>query len=233
MGFRFAAVKDAFTPEFRHPENKLVWLLRGVLAGLAVFSLAVEPQFTTRPLLFFSAVVGLLASVGFAFVPTTRPRTLKAAEAATLVSVAWHVIGHAFGVYAAWKAYDTLLHFIVPLTTVLVLYALSQATEWIWDWRRVRPLEVGIYLFSMTLALSTCWEILEFGMDQLAGTREQDSLFDTMIDLIMDVSGALLGAIAVAYVTWLGHEKGPGAVAETPKRPVPTRAPGGTPAGPK
>ena len=227
MGFRFAAVKDAFTPELRHPESKLVWLLRAMLAGLAVFSLAVEPQFTTRPLLFFSAVVGLLASVGFAFIPTRRPRTLRAAEAAVLVSVSWHVVGHAFGVYAAWKAYDTLLHFIVPLTTVLVLYALSQSTNWIWDWRRVSPLEVGIYLFSMSLALSTCWEILEFGMDQLAGTREQDNLYDTMIDLIMDFGGALLGAIAAGYVTWLGRERiGMDNVSETPKRPVPMRAPG-------
>ena len=226
MRFRFAAVRDAFTPEFRHPENKLVWLLRGLLAALAVYSLAVEPEFTTRPLLFFSAAIGLAASVGFAFVPTRRPRTLKAAEAATLVSIAWHVIGHAFGIYAAWKAYDTILHFIVPLTTVLVLYALTQATNWIWDWRRVSPLEVGIYLFSMALALSTCWEILEFGMDQLFGTREQDDLYDTMVDLIMDFSGALLGAIAAGYVTWLGREKvGLEGVSETPKRPVPTRRP--------
>lgn len=225
MRFRFATLREAFTPEYRWPESKLVWLLRVVLAGLAAYSLAVEPTYTTRPLLFFSAVCGLLASVGFAFIPTRRPRTLKAAEAAVLLSFMGHVVGHALGLYQTYPAYDTILHFTVPLATAWVLYALSQATDWIWDWRKVTPLEVGIYLFSMSLALGASWEILEFGMDQFAGTKEQDGLFDTMIDLIMDFLGALIGSVVAALVTRYGRQEGMDKVAETPKRPVPTRAP--------
>lgn len=218
-------MKDAFTPEFRHPESKLVWFLRAVLSGLAVYSLFVEPTYTTRPLLFFSAVSGLLASVGFAFVPTRRPRTLKAAEAAVLLSVMGHVVGHALGVYQNFPPYDTILHFTVPLAVAMVLYALSQATDWIWDWRKVRPLEVGIYLFSMTLAFGALWEILEFGMDRFFGTKEQDGLYDTMIDVIMDTLGALVGAVAAGLVTRHGRKHGMDEIAETPKRPVPMRAP--------
>lgn len=219
------ALRDALKPEWRHPENKLVWLIRALLAGLAAYSLAVEPRYTTRPLLIFSALSGLLASLGFAFVPTRRPRTLKAAEAAVLLFVTAHVVGHAFGVYEAFPPYDTILHFAVPLVTALVLYALSQATGWLWDWRAVRPVEVGVYLFSMTLAFGASWEIVEFAMDQLAGTQEQDGLFDTMIDLVMDFAGALVGAIAAALVTRHGRRKGQDKVSETPKRPRPTRGP--------
>ena len=225
MRFRPSPLRQAFTPEFRWPENKLVWALRAALAVLAGYSLLVEPTYTTRPLLFMSAMFGLLASVGIAFVPTRRPRTLKAAEAALLLSFMGHVVGHALGWYQTYKWYDTALHFTVPLVTVWILYALSQATDWIWDWRRVSPVEVGIYLFSMALALSTCWEILEFGMDQLAGTREQDGLFDTMIDLIMDVLGALLGSVVAALVTRYGRAKGMDKVSEEPKRPVASRGP--------
>lgn len=225
MSLRLRAVREAFTPELQHPTAKLVWALRALLAGLAAYSLVVTPQFTTRPLLVFSALSGLLASVAFAFVPTRRPRTLKLAEAAVLFQVAAHVVGHAFGVYARWPIYDTALHFSLPVVTALLLYALSQATDWIWDWRRVRPVEVGIYLFSMTLALGALWEILEFGMDQLAGTREQDSLFDTMIDLIADTMGALLGAVVAAIATRHGRRHGLDTVSEEPKRPVAARAP--------
>lgn len=218
-------VKDAVTPEFRFPENKLVWALRFLLAGLAFYSLGVNPEFTTQPLLVASACFGLLASVGFAFIPTRRPRTLKLAEATVLVAFVMHVGGHALGLYARFPWYDSALHFVVPLATVFALFALSQATDWIWSWTRVSPLEVGIYLFSMTVALSACWEIMEFGMDQLAGTREQDNNFDTMIDLIADVLGAAIGAVVVGFTTLYARINGVESVSEEPKRASPRRAP--------
>lgn len=218
-------VKDALTPEWKYPENKLVWALRLFLFGLAAFSIGVNPEFTTKPLLVASALFGLLASLGFAFIPTTRPRTLKAAEATVLGAFAMHVGGHAFGLYARFEWYDSALHFAVPLATVFMLFALSQATDWIWNWKRVSPLEVGIYLFSMTVALSACWEIMEFGMDQIAGTREQDNNFDTMIDLIADVMGAAIGAVVIAFTTRYAHNHGTDSVSEEPKRAKPRRAP--------
>ena len=227
MRYRPRALRDALTPEFHTPEAKAVCALRTLLAALAIYSLSVEPAYTTRPLLFISAVWGLVVSFAFAFVPTQRPRTLKAAEFGLLLAIACHVVGHALGWYQNFAWYDTLLHFSVPLVAVLILYALSQSTGWIWDWRKVTPLEVGIYLFAMSVALGTLWEILEFGMDQLFGTREQDSLYDTMIDLIMDVAGALVGSIAAGWATAYGRKHGHDKVSEDLKRPVPMRAPRG------
>lgn len=219
------ALAAAFTPELDHPVAKLVWALRLALAGLAIFALSVEPEYTTRPLLVTSAVAGLLASVGFAFVPTRRPRTLRAAEAGVLLAFMAHVVGHTFGIYQRVPVYDSVLHFAVPLLTPLILYALSQSSPWPWDWRKVTPVEVGIYLFAMAVTFGTLWEILEFGMDQLAGTKEQDDLFDTMIDLIADVSGAAIGALLGAWATARGRRKGHDEVSEDPKREVPARSP--------
>lgn len=219
------AMRAALTPEWHHPTAKLVWGLRGALAALALYALTVEPTYTTRPLLVFSAVAGLLVSFAFAFVPTRRPRTLKAVEAAVLLAFAGHVVGHAFGVYQNWPPYDTVLHFSVPLITPLILYALSQSSPWLWDWRKVSPLEVAIYLFALAVTFGTLWEILEFGMDTFFGTKEQDDLADTMIDLIADVSGATLGALLGGYATKVGREKGFDKVSEDPKRAAPARSP--------
>lgn len=219
------AVKAALTPEWHHPTAKAVWGLRLLLAGLAVYALTVEPEYTTRPLLVFSAAFGLVVSLAFAFVPTRRPRTLKAAEGAVLLAFAGHVVGHAFGVYQNWPPYDTVLHFSVPLITPLILYALSQSSPWLWDWRKVTPLEVGVYLFALAVTFGTLWEILEFLMDTFFGTREQDNLADTMIDLIADVLGATLGAVLGAWATRLGREKGFDKVSEDPKRAIPARSP--------
>lgn len=222
------ATKQALTPEWKEIENKVVWSLRALLGALAVYALAVTPQFTTRPLLVTSALWGFVISLCFAYVPTRRPRTLRRAEACTLLSLALHVCGHAFGWYAAFPWYDTALHFSVPLVTVFILYALSQAASaWIWKWTRVTPVEAAIHLFAMAVTTGVLWEILEFGMDQLAGTKEQDSLYDTMIDLIADVLGAALGAVLAGIATKVGQTKGPDAVSEDPKRPYPARAPVG------
>lgn len=212
------SLREAFTPVFSYPEAKIAWGFRLALLGMAAYAALVPRlEYTTKPLLAASALSGLLASVAFAFVRTDRPRTLSAAECTVLGAVLMHVGGHAFGWYAAFPWYDTALHVVVPLATVLVLYALSQATDWVWDWRRVTPFEVGLYLFCMSVTVGVLWEILEFGMDQLAGTKEQDNLVDTMIDFIADVSGSLAGAALAGWATHVGRSRGFEAVAEEPK----------------
>jgi hypothetical protein len=222
-GWRPRKLREALKPEFGYPEAWLVWAMRAILVGLAVYSLAVQPRYTTRPLLVASALLGLAVSLAFAFIPTRRPRTLRAAEAAVTGMFVLHVMGHALGFYASFGWYDKALHFAEPLVATLVLYALSQATRWLWQWTRVTPLEVAIYCFSMVVTMGALWEITEFGMDQLFHTQEQNGNTDTMLDLVMDATGALLGAIATGLATRYGREHGYDKVAEGPKSATPKR----------
>lgn len=221
--WRPSGIRAALTPEFGYPEAWVGWVLRALLAVLAVQSLFVQPRYTTRPLLLTSALLGLAVSLGFAFIPTTRPRTLKAAECAVLGAFSLHVMGHALGFYARFFWYDKALHFVEPMVIAMMLYALSQATDWIWQWRRVTPLEVFIYCWAMVIAFGALWEILEFGMDQIFHTEEQNGNFDTMVDLIMDAGGGLVGALSVALATRYGREHGFDKVAEEPKSETPRR----------
>ncbi len=223
MDWRPSPWRAALTPEAGFPEAIVVWLLRGLLACLAAYSLVVTPRYTTRPLLVVSALLGLACSLGFAFVPTRRPRTLKAAEATVLALFLLHVMGHALGFYAQFAWYDKALHFAEPLALAFVLFALSQSVDWIWQWRRVTPVEVAIYCFSMVLALGALWEILEFGMDTFFHTQEQNGNTDTMLDLLMDAAGGLVGAVSVAFATAYGRKHGQDKVAERPKSEAPRR----------
>jgi hypothetical protein len=223
MDWRPSPWRAALTPEFGFPEALVVWVLRALLVALAAYSLAVTPQYTTRPLLVSSSLFGLACSLGFAFIPTRRPRTLKAAEAAVLSTFLLHVMGHALGFYARFWWYDKALHFVEPLVICLVFYALSQATDWVWQWTRVTPFEVLIYCWAMVVALGVLWEILEFGMDTFFHTMEQNGNTDTMLDLIMDTTGGLIGAALVAIATRYGRENGFDKVAEDPKSRVPKR----------
>ncbi|MEA3200046.1 MAG: hypothetical protein QOE90_1474 [Thermoplasmata archaeon] len=223
MPWRPAAWREALTPEFGYLEAWIAWALRGVLAALAAYSLAVTPQYTTRPLLVTSALLGLAISLAFAFIPTRRPRTLKGAECAVLGMFVLHVIGHALGFYARFVHYDKVLHFVEPITIAITFYALSQSTDWIWQWRRVTPAEVFVYCWAMVVALGALWEILEFGMDTFFHTQEQNGNTDTMLDLLFDTLGGLAGSIAVAVATRHGREHGFDAVSEEPKSGAPRR----------
>jgi hypothetical protein len=56
---------------------------------------------------------------------------------------------------------------------------------------------LGLIAFSFAVTIGTLWEIFEFGMDQIFGLNMQKSgLIDTMGDLIVDVIGASIGALA-------------------------------------
>lgn len=222
--------RKALRPEFSYPEAVLVWVLRASLVGLGAFALATGAKGqATLPVLAVAVGVGLGASLLFAFVETDRPRTLSAAEAAFLAMVSLHVAGHGLGLYERVAWYDRALHFALPLVTGLVFFALSQATDWVWDWRKVTPVEVGVYLFSMTLAVGALWEIVEFGTDTFLGTREQEGLVDTMLDLVADAAGAVVGAVAGGVLTSLGRKHGLHAVSEEPsEHPRGDGVPGGS-----
>ena len=65
---------------------------------------------------------------------------------------------------------------------------------------RFRPWLDAIAIFLVTLGLGALWEIGEYGVDQILGRATQGSprmsaLDDTMVDLIMDGLGGVLGAI--------------------------------------
>ena len=56
------------------------------------------------------------------------------------------------------------------------------------------------FILTFTLAAGVVWEIYEFTCDQVFGTDLQHGNIDTMVDLIVDLIGALIvaGATAIA-----------------------------------
>jgi hypothetical protein len=67
---------------------------------------------------------------------------------------------------------------------------------------------LALIAFSFAVTIGALWEIFEFGMDQLFGLNMQKSgLVDTMYDLIVDVVGASIGALA-GYLYLKGRSMG-------------------------
>jgi len=56
---------------------------------------------------------------------------------------------------------------------------------------------VAFFGFCFAVAIGSAWEVFEFAMDQIFGLNMQKSgLKDTMGDLITDIAGAVVGALA-------------------------------------
>ena len=132
------------------------------------------------------------------------------------------ILGDVANFYSRFVWWDTILHAISGVLMGIVGYAIINTFNRV-DERRLRysPLFVVAWIICFSVAVGTMWEIIEFVTDGLFGLNSQeflsssgtfdvvqprigrDALWDTMVDLILD----LLGAIVVAIVGYFDVRK--------------------------
>ena len=116
--------------------------------------------------------------------------------------------GEALGLYDAWKPYDNVVHFIVPMLCSQVAYIALARIEVLPDMREDFSPHHYAGIFAITLALGVAiggiWEIFEWTSDNLFGSKLQTSNDDTVGDLIADTLGAATGAALLVAWTRFG-----------------------------
>lgn len=105
-------------------------------------------------------------------------------------------LGEIHGFYTRFWWWDIVLHtgagLALGFVGFLILYSLYQNKK-----IEASPLLVSVFSFSFAVAIGTVWEIFEFAMDSLLGFNMQKSgLVDTMWDLIVNASGAVIASFA-------------------------------------
>src|SRR5918992_214088 len=122
------------------------------------------------------------------------PRLYDLGFTVAMILTGW---GEALGLYDAWKPYDNVVHFIVPMLTSQVAYISLARIEVLPDMREdFTPRHyTGIWLitFALGMAIGGLWEILEWSSDGLFGSNLSMSNDDTAGDLIADSLGAATG----------------------------------------
>jgi hypothetical protein len=116
-------------------------------------------------------------------------------------------LGEAFDFYERYWWWDVLLHggSAVAFGIIGLLFALFLFEG---DRYAAPPWALALIAFTFAVFIGVGWEVFEFGMDQLFGLNMQKSgLIDTMWDLIVDMIGALLGAVA-GFLYLKGRELG-------------------------
>jgi hypothetical protein len=133
------------------------------------------------------------------------PRLYDLGFTIAMILTGW---GEALGLYDAWKPYDNVVHFVVPLLCSQVAYIALARIEVLPDMReRFTPHRyAGIFAVTMALgvAIGGVWEIFEYSSDELFGSNLQLSNRDTVGDLISDTLGSAAGGLLLVAWTKFG-----------------------------
>jgi hypothetical protein len=133
------------------------------------------------------------------------PRLYDLGFTIAMILTGW---GEALGLYDAWKPYDNLVHFVVPMLCSQVVYIGLARIEVLPDMREdfTPNRYAGIFTVTMALgvAIGAIWEIFEYTSDSQFGTNLQLSNRDTVGDLIADTLGSATGGILLVAWTKYG-----------------------------
>ena len=109
-------------------------------------------------------------------------------------------LGKMYFVYSILPWWDSFVHFISGI--LLGIGALLLLTIQVKDKviKEISPIFIATYSFLASVASAGLWEIWEFAGDQLFGLNSQgNSLMDTMTDICMGFSGAIIAAILIYF----------------------------------
>jgi hypothetical protein len=169
----------------------IAYLIQGLILLSAVYSLSIGQYLTA-------------VSSGIAFsltlVPSLMMRSLRfclpwGVNLCIAVSLYLHVMGHVADYYIIFAPYyDKLTHFVSSITVAILGFFLAILADRLWDLRLNRQ-AIVFFVVILTLAMGAVWEIYEFVFDQVFGMNLQHGNTDTMLDLIIDLVGAMIVAL--------------------------------------
>lgn len=193
-------------------QSIIVYLIWAILAVALVISL-----FSARYSLAFVALVTMALSLAPVFFADRFDIQLPVHFFAGIVLFIFGTVflGEAFGFYEKYWWWDVLLHGgsamgfgLIGFIFVFILFEGDKYAAPHWA--------LGLIAFCIAITIGAVWEIFEFAMDQVFGlTMQKSGLIDTMWDLIVDVFGAGIGAMAgLAYLKGRSRHGLPGMISE-------------------
>ena len=175
---------------------------------IALMVMGVTPFFMTKAFAFLMIALFFLA----VWAPVIVNRLFKIEFSLALV-IAFDIFlvmgvlaGTLWEVYKISLVFDKIVHFSSGILIAILAYDVFSAG----NKRKLSPVWTFILVFSISMMIGGVWEILEFGFDVLFEQNSQswmgfvghDVLLDTMLDLICDCAGGILGGLYAALAEW-------------------------------
>lgn len=179
--------------------ERLHFALSLLIRGSLLFAVIVSIINKAWIALFTASIVLLLT-----FLPALIERNFELAlpvelEIVVLIFIyATLFLGEMHGYYTRYWWWDVVLHassaIVFGLIGFVIVYILSYAPT---VELKMSPNFIALFSFVFALALGAMWEIVEFFLDIAFGWNMQRSgLVDTMWDLIVDMTGAMIAGLA-------------------------------------
>ncbi len=169
--------------------TKLIWIALLIAAADALWNWQLSLLFIALSTLALSMAPAIVARWAQIHVPATFMLAVVAFVGGTLF------LGEVYGFYVRFWWWDILMHFgsamgfgLIGFVIVFMLFQGDRfaAPHWV----------IAFFAFCFAMANGAIWEIFEFAIDQIFGMNMQKSAIDTMVDLIVNMIGALLAALA-------------------------------------
>lgn len=115
------------------------------------------------------------------------------------------VIGSTWRVFVITSVYDKIVHFGSGVLVTFIFYNVFSSTSKV----KLNKFWLFFISFSVGMMVGSVWEIIEYSFDGLiAGQNSQhwqgfvgrEALTDTMLDLICDCLGSIIGAVAILFI---------------------------------
>jgi hypothetical protein len=143
-----------------------------------------------------------LVAVGLSLIPTIVHRKMHIVvpwEVTFLIALTLflHIAGYSYYWYMnLYPYYDKVAHLIASMTVALLGFLAVLIIMRISDGLQFKRWHIFFFIVIFTLAFGAIWEIWEFTLDSLAGAYLtnplQQTLNDTMLDLIADLGGGII-----------------------------------------
>ncbi|WP_093116692.1 hypothetical protein [Salinihabitans flavidus] len=164
------------------------------VTAIAFFVAVYEAQWNLAFVALATLALGVIPTLLAEYVRIVVPRAFQAAIA--LFVFATLLLGEVYGFYDRFWWWDILMHggsaIGFGLIGFLVVFTMFQGDRY-----TAPHWALAFFGFCFAVAIGSIWEIFEFAMDQIFGFNMQRSgLMDTMLDMIVNVCGATLGALA-------------------------------------
>lgn len=121
------------------------------------------------------------------------------------------IVGSLWQVYGLWQPFDKVIHCASGVLIALIAYDLFKNSKR----QDISLVWIFILTFSVSMMCGGVWEIWEFVTDGLFGNNAQitaglvgrEAVMDTMLDIVCDFAGGIVGGVVATVLEWQERKK--------------------------